>query len=269
VLAREACEFIDRHRAEPFFLFLAFNAVHTPMEAPSETEAKVSGISDPQRRTYLAMLAELDLAVGQVLAKVREANLDEQTIIFFLSDNGGPTVKFSPNGSRNAPLRGSKGDTWEGGIRVPFLVRWTNHLPAGKLYEPNVISLDISTTALAAAGIKPEPSRHDGVDLVPFLSGKDDDAPHEFLYWRFGKQMAVRSGDWKLVRPSMQNREYQDVSWAPLLFNLKDDIAEAHDLAAQNPDKVKELQTAYDHWDARLQPPRWPATLKGKPFVEH
>ncbi len=150
VLAQEAGGFIERNKDRPFFLYLAFNAVHTPMHAPQEALDKFSGEANQQRRTYLAMLSRMDDAVGHVLTRLRELNLEEQTLVFFLSDNGGPTTKFAANGSRNGPLRGSKGDTWEGGIRVPFLAKWKGHLPAGKTYDSPVIQLDIAATALAA-----------------------------------------------------------------------------------------------------------------------
>src|SRR6185369_16535638 len=118
----------DRNKGRPFFIYLAFNAVHTPMEAPPETMTRFANIDNVNRRTYLAMLAELDVAVGTVLEKLRTAGLDERTLVFFLSDNGGPTTKYSPNGSRNGPLRGSKGDTWEGGIHVPLFAQWKGKL---------------------------------------------------------------------------------------------------------------------------------------------
>lgn len=280
VLAREAVGFIDRQREQPFFLYLAFNAVHTPMQAPADAEKPFAHIADPTRRTYLAMLAKLDTAVGTVLAKLRDLKLEEDTLVFFISDNGGPTVKFSPNGSRNAPLRGSKGDTWEGGIRVPFLIRWPGHVPAGKVYDHPVISLDVTATALAVANVDGslrDPNVRsrsdrtslplDGVNLVPHLAGQKPTAPHDALYWRFGSQMAIRRGDWKLVRASLGDKEYVDVPNQPLLFNLAEDIGEQRDLAAQFPDKVRELQTAWDRWNAELASPRWPATLKGKPLV--
>ncbi len=267
-LADEACSMIERHQQHPFFLYLAFNAVHTPLEAPNATEARFVGIQDPARRKYLAMLAELDQGVGAVLDKLHATHLEDRTLVFFLSDNGGPTTKFSPNGSRNGPLRGSKGDTWDGGIHVPLLAQWKGRLPAGAVYEQPVISLDVSATALAVAGAMPSANAPlDGVNLVPFFDGQTKRAPHEFLFWRFGQQMAVRSGDWKLVRPSLGTGEYEAIAAKPMLFNLKNDPGERTDLAAQHPEKARELQAAWDRWNAELSPPRWPATLKGKKFA--
>jgi arylsulfatase A-like enzyme len=263
-LADEACRLIEKNRERPFFIYLAFNAVHTPMEAPPQTSARFAEVADENRRTYLAMLAELDDAVGRVLTKLRTEKLEEDTLVFFLSDNGGPITKYSPNGSTNGPLRGSKGDTWEGGIHVPLFVQWKGRLPAGAVYEQPVISLDVTATALAAAGASTEGKPLDGVDLLPYFTGKNTAAPHDALYWRFGRQMAIRRGDWKLVRPSMSTLEYADIAQTPLLFNLRDDLGEKNDLASSQPDKVRELQTAWDAWNAQLMKPRWPATLKGK-----
>src|SRR6185369_9768928 len=204
VFGREAAAFIDRHQKEPFFLYLAFNAVHTPMHATDARLQKFAHVTDTTRRTYLAMTAALDEAVGVVLGKLKQSGLEENTLVFFFSDNGGPIGKFASNGSVNTPLHGSKGDTWEGGIRVPFLVQWKGKLPAGKKYDQPVIQLDIHATALAAAEVTPKPDlKLDGVNLLPFLAGQNAAAPHDALYWRFGEQMAIRSGDWKLVRPDL------------------------------------------------------------------
>jgi arylsulfatase A-like enzyme len=259
ILAREAVAFIDRHKAKPFFLYLAFNAVHTPLQATDARLKKFAPIRNPTRRTYAAMAAALDEAVGRVLDKLRAAGLEESTLVFFLSDNGGPIGKFAPNGSSNGPLRGSKGDTWEGGIRVPFLVRWKGQLPAGKVYDHPVIQLDIHPTALAAAGVAVKPEwQLDGVDLLPFLRGKNAAPPHAALYWRFGEQMAIRSGDWKLVRPDLAtDAPFGNIAPRPMLFNLARDVGETTDLAAKHPEKVKELQGRWQKWNAGLTAPAW------------
>jgi arylsulfatase A-like enzyme len=260
VLAREATAFIDRHRKEPFFLYLSFNAVHTPMHAPKRWLDKFADVKDLNRRTYLAMTAALDEGVGTVLDKLRSAGLEENTLVFFLSDNGGPSArKFAANSSRNDPLRGSKGDTWEGGIRVPFLVQWKGTLPAGKVYDHPVIQLDIAATALAAAGVAVKPEwKLDGVDLAPFLAGKNTAPPHAALYWRFGEQMAIRAGDWKLVRPDFSpDTPFGKIAERPLLFNLAQDVGEQNDLAGKHPEKVKELMAKWQDWNASLAAPAW------------
>lgn len=265
VLAAEAVSFIDRHKDRPFFLYLAFNAVHTPLQAPEQALQAFADEKDPTRRTYLAMLKKLDDAVGAVLARLRELNLDEDTLIFFLSDNGGPTTKFAPNGSRNFPLRGSKGDTWEGGIRVPFLVQWKGKLPAGTTYPHPVISLDVAATALTAARVATAEHQLDGVNLVPLLHGGLRPG-RPALYWRFGSQMAIRQDNWVLVRPSMGKTEYEAIAAEPLLFDLDKDICQEHDLAAAHPERVQQLQAIWNRWNSELMAPRWPATLRGAPF---
>jgi arylsulfatase A-like enzyme len=248
--AREAVAFIERHAREPWFLYLAFNAVHTPMHATDKYLKRFEGIADPQRRTYAAMTAALDDAVGAVIAKVRSLGLEDNTLIVYFSDNGGPTMKGTTiNGSINLPLRGSKRQTFEGGIRVPFVVAFKGRLPAGRVYDKPVIQLDVHATALAAAGIEIKPEwKLDGVDLMPYLSGKNDAAPHDALYWRFGWMMAIRRGDWKLVEADASGRR---------LFNLAADIGEARDLSTAHPEKVKELQAAWDAWNAGLVKPLW------------
>jgi arylsulfatase A-like enzyme len=249
-LAREAVAFIDKHAKDPFFLYLAFNAVHTPMEATDKYLERFPKIQDKMRRTYAAMLSAMDDAIGQVLAKLREKGLEEDTLIFFFSDNGGPTmVGTTINGSRNFPLRGSKRQTLEGGIRVPFIVAWKGRLPAGKVYDHPIIALDVYPTALAAAGKEvPGDWKIDGVNLLPYLQGKNDKAPHDFLFWRFGEQMAVRHGDWNLVRYEKSGLQ---------LYNLKNDIGQKNDLASTQPERLRELKTAWDRWNTELVDPLW------------
>ncbi|MEI8381100.1 MAG: sulfatase [Planctomycetota bacterium] len=257
---REAVSFIDRHQKQPFFLYLAFNAVHTPMEANGDRLARFSSISSKSRQTYAAMLSAMDDSVGKVLAALRNASLEENTLIFFISDNGGPTMQGTTiNASNNAPLRGSKRTTLEGGIRVPFLIHWKGHIPAGTVYKNPVIQLDIQPTALAAAGIPVKPDwKFDGVNLLPYITGKSTGQPHDTLYWRLGEQNAIRQGDWKLVQydRTADNDSSRNVT-APRLYNLKDDIGESRDLAATNPEKVGELEKQWNAWSKELATPLW------------
>jgi len=244
--AREAVAFIHRHRADPFFLYLAFNAVHTPMEATDARLERFKNIADARRRTYAAMMSAMDEAIGQVLGKIRDAGLDESTLIFFISDNGGPPA----NGSSNGPLRGRKAQTWEGGIRVPFLARWKGRLPEGKTFKHPVIQIDLAPTAFAACGLeKPATAEWEGVNLLPYWKGEMDGAPHEVLFWRFGEQMAVRRGAWKLVAaPGSQGRE---------LFNLDDDPGEKKNLAESRRDTCAELEAAWNEWDGKNISAAW------------
>jgi len=244
---REALAFIDRNQKNPFFLQLAFNAVHGPLDVDPKYYDRFSHITDERRRKFAGLLAGLDDGVGAVLKKLRESGLEENTLVFFFSDNGGPTLA---NTSKNEPLRGFKAQTWEGGIRVPFLAQWKGKLPAGKVYQQPVIQLDIHATALALAGVSTAANpKLDGVNLLPFLTGENKGVPHDALYWRFGQQLAIRKGDWKLVRGA-GSEELQ-------LFNLASDIGEKTDLAAKEPAKFKELEADWNKWNAELVPPAW------------
>lgn len=253
--AREAVAYIDRHQKEPFFLYLAFNAVHTPMHATDKYLARFKDVADEKRRTYCAMMSAMDDAIGAVLAKLDEAKLTENTLVMFVSDNGGPQPA---NASNNAPLRGNKATTWEGGIRVPYLVQWKGKVPAGKTYDQPVIQLDMHATALAAAGVEATDAKLDGVNLLPHFSGEQTSPPHEALYWRFGPQMAIRMGNYKLVKATGIEK--------PALFDLAADIGETKDLSAEKPDVVKSLTERYEAWNGTLEEPRWIASqrLAGK-----
>jgi arylsulfatase A-like enzyme len=255
---REAVAFIDRNREKPFFLYLAFNAVHTPMQANEERLTKFQSIADKQRRTYAAMMSAMDDAVGRVMAKLNDTKLREQTLVMFISDNGGPTMKgTTTNGSINTPLRGSKRTTLEGGIRVPFFISWPGKLPAGAIDDRPVIQLDCLPTAFAAAGVEPKADwKLDGVNLLPYITRDNSTAPHDALYWRFGTQMAIRKGDWKLVKYDLATEGGKGTS-AQKLYNLKNDIGESTDLFAKEGDRVRELQAAWDAWNKSNVAPLW------------
>ena len=243
---REAVAFIDRHKQHPFFLYLTFNAVHAPLQAPDKYLSRFSGTSDERRKTFAAMLSALDDNVGSVLDKLAQEKLDENTLVFFIGDNGGPTPRTS---SGNGPLHGFKAQVWEGGIRVPYMVQWKGKLPAGKIYDQPVTSLDIVPTAVAAAGgAIAESQPLDGVDLLPYLSGQKSGSPHENLYWRFGPQWAIRQGDWKLLKPPQGGVQ---------LYDLARDVGEEHDLAAQKPELASQLQKTFDQWNTELKVPLW------------
>jgi len=257
--AREAVAFIERHHNAPFFLMVTFNAVHNPTQATSKYLDRFASITDPLRKTLAARLSAMDDAVGAILQKLRDAGVHDDTLIFFFSDNGGPTDK---NGSRNDPLSGFKGEVREGGIRVPFLMQWKSRLPAGRTYEQPVIALDIHPTCLAAARARtpiPPDKLLDGVNLLPYVRGDESAAPHEYLYWRFGRRLAVRRGGYKLVR--IGDREQ--------LFDLETDPTESSDLSMQKADVARELGAALDKWNAELKPPAWgsPAQQRRSPVA--
>lgn len=249
--AREAVDFIARNRkpggpSPPFFVYFAFNAVHAPLEATRQYEARFPHISDPKRKTYAGMLSALDDAVGRVMTKVRELGEEENTLVFFYSDNGGPTPQTT---SRNDPLRGFKGQLSEGGIRVPFVMQWKGVVPAGQVYREMIMGFDYHATALAAAGVEvPADKPLDGVNLLPFLTGQRTDRPHDALFWRAGAKHAARVGDWKLV----VERE-----GGPQLFNLRDDIGEQQDLGRRQPARLRELQAAFADWEQGTEPAKW------------
>jgi arylsulfatase A-like enzyme len=247
VLGDESAAFIHRNKENPWLLYTAFNAPHTPMQATPELLDRVKHIAGESRRTYAAMVVGMDDAIGTILKQLREDGLEERTLIFFLSDNGGTT---EDNTSSNTPLRGRKGMMWEGGIRVPFLAQWKGVLPAGKTYDRPVSSLDILPTALAAAGASSSASQPlDGVDLVPYLTGKQSGDPHDMLFWRIAERniWAVRSGDHKLVK---QGRKLN-------FFDLATDIREARDLDGKLPEAQERLQKAIDEWTTTLPKPLW------------
>ncbi|MEE3220822.1 MAG: sulfatase-like hydrolase/transferase, partial [Planctomycetota bacterium] len=247
-LTREAVDFIDRHDDKPFFLYLAYNAVHSPLQGADAYMRKFAHIEDIHRRIFAAMLANMDGSVGAVLAQLRESGLEENTLVFFLSDNGGPTRELT---SSNLPLRGEKGQMYEGAIRVPFMVQWEGKLPAGKVYEQPVSSMDIFATATSVAGAN-TPKQVEGVDLIPFLNGKKTGRPHETLFWRQGGKTAIRHGDWKLVRMGRRSGPGNS-KWE--LYDLSKDICEETNLAATRPNQLAELISLWEKTNGAMSDP--------------
>jgi arylsulfatase A-like enzyme len=243
---REAVAFIHRHKQQPFFLYMPFNAAHSPLEAPQKYLDRFKDITDKRKQTYAAMLSAMDDAIGSILQALKDDKLENNTMVFCLSDNGGPTLSTTAD---NGELSGYKATVLEGGIRVPFMVKWPGVIPAGKTIEEPVISLDIASTMLAAAGAPAEAGKNmDGRNLLPLLKGKSKSPFHEYLFWRFGEQHAVRKGSWKLVKLPKKPAQ---------LFNLDHDIGEKHDAAAEHPQILNDLQKAYDEWNAQLMEPLW------------
>ncbi len=243
--SREAAAFVRRHAAKPFFLYLAYNAPHTPLEAPDKYLARFARIEDPSRRAYAAMMSALDDGVGLLLATLRDVKLENDTLVVFLSDNGGPTRY----GATNGILRGGKGALHEGGIRVPFAAQWRGRLPEGKDYAHPVISLDLFATASAVAGAQlPADRKIDGVNLIPHVTGERATPPHERLFWRTGggTSYAVREGRWKIVKTGLGD---------PMLYDLEADPRETANVADAHPDILKRLVAAYAAWDKELVPP--------------
>lgn len=239
----EAVQYIERHRSEPWFLVLAYSAPHPPMEEVPEYEDRFAEVTDTGRRTCLSMMAAVDDGVGRVVQTLVDTEQATRTLVFFISDNGGLTRK---NFSRNDPFTGVKGDLFEGGVRVPYLVAWPGTIPAGTVYDAPVSTLDVAATVIARAGISIDGL--DGVDLVPWLTGAASGSPHEELFWKFGEQRALRAGQWK----------YMNAYGRRLLFDLDADPGETRNLATQHPDRVEQLATRYAEWEEGQVPALWP-----------
>jgi arylsulfatase A-like enzyme len=244
--ADRSVDWLDKNQTKPWFLYLPFNAQHAPLQAPQKYLDRFPGIQDEKRRLFAAMLSAQDDAIGKVLRKIREMGQEENTLIFYIADNGGPTQSTT---SKNGGLRGFKMTTYEGGPRVPFISQWKGHWPAGSVYEFPVFNLDVVPTMVAACGEKLQSSEQiDGVDLAPFITGTSKARPHETMYWRFGEQWAIRHGDMKLVVA-------RGGSGQPELYDLAVDSSESKDLAASRPDDVKKLRVMWDQWSAQQAPP--------------
>lgn len=256
VSADAACAFIKRHHQQPFFFYLAFRGPHTPLDAPERYLARFPGAMPERRRQALAMISAIDDGVGRVVETLRKHKLEENTLIFFMGDNGAPlklSMTDSPlgqdpggwDGSLNAPMNGEKGMLSEGGIRVPWLAYWKGRIPSGQVYTHPVISLDVAATAAAVAGITPRPAGLDGVDLLPHFTGQIATPPHEALYWRWIAQAAIREGKWKLLIGGQ--RSY--------LYDLESDPGERRNLSAEHPAIAQRLRVRLDAWSQDLQPP--------------
>jgi arylsulfatase A-like enzyme len=237
----EAVSFIERNHNKPFFLFLSYNAPHTPLQAPQKYLDRFLNLKDKKRRTYAAMVSAVDDGVGRVLSSLKKNQINQNTLVFFLSDNGGPSTK---NGSNNAPLRGNKGDAWEGGWRVPFAVQWPLGLPKGKEYDHPVVSLDIMATIAARAEAPISNDRPlDGVNLIPFLTGKKEGAPHQGIFLRKfdSGSTAVRSGNHKLV--TYEKKDFTG------LYDLHEDIGESKNIRDQSPEEISQLKMLWKNWN--------------------
>ncbi|MBS2211310.1 sulfatase-like hydrolase/transferase [Carboxylicivirga mesophila] len=253
--SNEAVNFVSRHKEHPFFLFLSYNAPHSPMQATDADLALFPSLTD-KRKIYAAMVNAVDRGVGKVLDKLQELNIEENTIIFFLSDNGGPESK---NASDNGILRGGKSDVFEGGYRVPFAMQWTGEIDGGVTYDYPVSSLDIFATlsALSDSPINLEKPL-DGVNLIPYLVGENGKRPHETIHIRKFDQdrHAVRYGDMKYIR-------FMAESPNPRLYNLNTNISES-DADGQNlywnadyKPQRDELQAIQAEWEEGLLHPRF------------
>lgn len=244
-LTREAVSFIRRQRDRPFFLYLAYNAVHSPLQGADAYMARFGHIEDIHRRIFAAMLSNLDDSVGRVLSALEQHDLAAETLVIFLSDNGGPTRELT---SSNAPLRGEKGSVYEGGLRVPFIMKWQGKLPANAVYEHPVISLDILPTCCELAGADAHRSLAlDGVNLMPYLTNTSQERPHDLLFWRMRRKTAIRYENWKLLK---NPKAGGPSPWQ--LYDLASDLGEQQDLASAMPAKVNELAARWQKMNAQM-----------------
>ena len=263
-LTDEAVAFVERHAGSPFFLFLSHKTPHTPLQATAKYADRYRHIEDAATRVYAAMVSSLDDSVGAVVAALRETDTLQDTLLVFLSDNG--CASYVANACSNTPLRGFKRHLHEGGIRVPFVVSWPNRLPAGTVFEHPAVSIDLMDTFLAAAGRGGRSA--DSTNLIPFLAGDVDDAPHHHLFWRSGPNWSVRDGRWKLIRynrtdyraenldgtgrptPPQEGWPDSPLGQVTLLYDLANDPGETVNYAPGRPDIVRRLTAAWQEWNA-------------------
>ncbi len=250
-IAEEAIVFLQQHKEEPFFLFVPFSAPHVPYQAQRAYYEQLGHIEDRTRRVYNAMIKNLDDAVGRITAAIEELGLNRNTLLIFASDNG---AAVHTGATDSAPLKGGKFTNFEGGLNVPFMIRWDGIVsPGGSCHDP-VSLMDVFATAAAAAGISlPADRQFDGIDLLPFVRTGIDNAPHRTLYWRSLYNKAVRMGPWKLIVNERQDRV--------LLYNLLADREEKVNLAARYPEVVKELLEELKNWESELKVPLWPRVM--------
>ncbi|MDF1842797.1 MAG: sulfatase [Rubripirellula sp.] len=245
--AREAVSFIKRQQPkQPYFLYVPFNAVHTPLQATKEYQKRFVHVQDFKRRVYYAMTSAMDDAVGRIVDAVSETGMAENTLVIFLNDNGGPLYTGVQS---NGPLRMGKLFLFEGGVRVPLIIQWPSRIKGGSICDGVVSALDIMPTCCSVAGLSlPDAIKTDGVDLRPWLSGQRTDSPHQSLYWRNGDNSAMRKGNWKMI-------EVPNHVW---LFDLDSDLGEQNNVAEQHLDRVHEMQQEFRVWESTLKDPAWP-----------
>jgi uncharacterized sulfatase len=255
VQTEAALGFLDRRAAkpgQPWFLYLAWYAPHVPLESPEPWFSKTPENLPLKRRQALAMIAGMDDGLGRIREKLRATGQEKNTLIFFIGDNGAP-LGNAWNGSLNLPMIGQKGMLSEGGIRTPFVAAWPGTLPAGVTYDQPVISLDVAATAVTLAGLPPD-GKLDGVNIIPFVTGKKKGAPHDTLYWRWGSQAAVLEMPYKLIMIGERER---------LLFDITKPDGEnlSRNLVTTHPGIAARLETKLKAWSDTLKPPGLPTSL--------
>lgn len=252
-LTDEAIAAMEANRTRPFFMYLAYNAPHSPLQATKADYDALPQIESHPLRVYAAMIRNLDRNIGRVLEAIREKGLENDTLVIFTSDNGG--ANYLGFEALNKPYRGWKATFFEGGLRVPFFMRWPGRLPKGESVAAPVTHFDIYATAAAVAGVRvPSDRVLDGKNLIPFIEKTETGQPHEALYWQSGNYRTIRTADWKLQVDGTRKKQW--------LFHLADDPTEQHDLAESNPAKVAELAAKLATIYAEQATPLWPALIE-------
>jgi len=256
-ITRESINFIQEHRSRPFFLLASYNAPHTPLQAPDHYVEMFSHEPDPVKRVYYAMIKQMDDAIGRLLDKLQNLGLADNTLVIFLSDNGGAAYTLTTD---NAPLRGGKITDFEGGLKIPFFMSWAGRITPGSSYDRPVIIMDVFSTAAAAARCPlPDDRQIDGKDLLAYLEN-DNLVPHPFLYWQRGNSKAIRSENRKVI----WNEEFGDT----LLYAIPPDAFERTDLFAQNKENARELISIHQTWSRQLPPPLWPPIVRFREKID-
>ena len=253
-------QFIKENKERPFFLYCSFSAPHVPFQAPEKYMERYTHIEDPNKQTYYAMIAALDDSIGEIEQTLQQEGLDSNTLVIFISDNGGATYTEATD---NGPYKGGKTTQFEGGINVPFIIKWKEKIEPGTIYSKPVSSTDIFTTVSAAAGIDlPKDREYDGVDLIPHVLGSENSSPHEYLYWRANHIWAIRDSSHKLILSTRDN-------WSEL-YDLKSDISEQQEISKDNPEIFNLLYNKHLEWQKSHLPkkPKWPNIVDYKTEID-
>jgi len=257
-LSREAVHYIDKYKEEPFFIYLAYNAPHGPLQATEKYMDRFKHIENKKRKTYAAMVSAVDDGVGLVLDKLESLGIDDNTLVVFLSDNGGPE---HVNASDNGPLRGKKGDLYEGGVRVPFAMCWPDKIPSGMLYEESVLSLDIFASIVAQNdGNIDLKNTLDGVNIIPYIRGEKKGNPHKTLFWRKfdAGEIAIRDGNNKYIHSSKKSE----------LYDLGKDMGESQNQSQDKITLTDQLQKKQEAWAAQLKDAAFQGLGQNKAYNE-
>jgi arylsulfatase A-like enzyme len=250
--AAEACQFIRQHENNPFFLYIPFNAPHTPFQAPKSYCEKYAYLGDKNKQVYHAMISALDDAIGEIMVQVKNSGIEENTLIFFTSDNGGATYTGATS---NGDLNGGKITQFEGGLNVPFIMKWKGTFDAGKIDDCPVSLMDVFTTSITACHIpSPQNITIDGVDITPHLTGKNPQAPQSYLFWRTDFNKTVRNGQWKLMLNTRDD--------SLMLYDLESDRQEKHDMKSSYPDIIAHLLEKLAAWEKGMKAPAWPGVME-------